>query len=55
MTVKSWASNQLCNYVDEVQGGLPQNVPLWREEYFELKIIEAQEMQGELYTTPLIA
>lgn len=29
----------------------PLDVPLWHAEYFELKIIKAQEVQEELLTT----
>lgn len=31
----------------------PQNMPLWHESYFELKVTEKQQMQGKFSTFPL--
>ena len=30
----------------------PQNMPLWHEDYFELKVLEKEQMQGKLFTAP---
>ena len=40
---------------DGVQGRLPQNMPLWHVDYFELKTIKVQQTQEELFTSPLTA
>ena len=40
---------------DEVQGRLPQNVPLWHVDYFELKTNKFQQTQEELFTSPWAA
>lgn len=38
-----------------VRNKSPQNVPVWRVDYFELKAIKAQQTQEELYSTPSTA
>ena len=29
----------------------PRNMPLWHEDYFELKVLEKEQMQGKLFTS----
>ena len=40
---------------DGVQGRLPQNMPLWHVDYFELKTNKSQQTQEELFTSPWAA
>lgn len=37
--------------VEGVQNKPPQNVLIWHVDYFELKIIKAQQSQEKLFTT----
>ena len=36
-----------CKVGDEWRNTPPQNMPLWHTDYFELKALEKQQMQGE--------
>ena len=64
---KSWKAMNLCGkhavkspkwstcivYNIEGEHNLsPQNMPLWHEDYFELKAIKFSQIQGKLFTSP---
>lgn len=52
---KSQAQKATLHCTVRVQNESPQNMPPWHADYFELKTIEAQKAQEELFTYPLTA
>ena len=43
------------NITIEVQNIPPQNTPLWHSDYFELYVLEKQQMQGEAFPELLLS